>query len=282
MIFCNNLDLAKQAGMACPQCLFEPKKSVSNHPSHLVWSDCRRFKLKSLAKDEAISSHKKIFYLRSGALRLEAARRYGRRSILAFQFPGEVLKGDIVTDLSNIKLTAIEPSIVAYLEVDDLEFLTASNPLVSMRNNALFNESMECMRLHVIELTLKSPEEKFVSMLLRMALRLGTSYSDGVIISLPLSRVDFADYLGIETETVSRVISKLRSTGYLKTNGRHEFVIRDLLKFSKLTPLGEMLFERAQRRYQSNVHPTDKLTTNPAPSAKTGCPVFDMSFNSSE
>ena len=49
------------------------------------------------------------------------------------------------------------------------------------------------------------------------------------VMSLPMSRLDIADYLGLTLETVSRVVSRLQTAGVLGFigNTRREIVLLD-------------------------------------------------------
>jgi CRP/FNR family nitrogen fixation transcriptional regulator len=54
----------------------------------------------------------------------------------------------------------------------------------------------------------------------------------GIIVELPMSRADIADYLGLTIETVSRLISKLRAQRIITLRKAQEIVLlrRDLLE----------------------------------------------------
>ncbi len=52
---------------------------------------------------------------------------------------------------------------------------------------------------------------------------------DGEILMLPMRRRDFADYLGLSVETVSRMLTKLKDAGLIAVSKDHgKFVIRDV------------------------------------------------------
>ena len=112
-------------------------------------------------------------------------------------------------------------------------------------------------------------------MLLRLAFRMGHPLDNGTQVYLSMSRLDLADYLGMEKETISRTISKLRSSGSLQTNGRNKFIINNVTQFSKLTPLGDMYLEMAHKKKLKSENAVDGWNTNPISQLHLGCPVFD-------
>jgi CRP/FNR family transcriptional regulator len=53
-------------------------------------------------------------------------------------------------------------------------------------------------------------------------------------ITLPMTRADIGDYLGLAIETVSRTMTKLRADKLIETPGSHDVVLRDLTKLERL------------------------------------------------
>jgi CRP/FNR family nitrogen fixation transcriptional regulator len=78
---------------------------------------------------------------------------------------------------------------------------------------------------HMLLLGRKSSMERVAAFLLEMDERLAAA---GVL-SLPMSRRDIADYLGVRLETVSRAVSQLHREGILGFigNTQREIAIRD-------------------------------------------------------
>jgi CRP/FNR family transcriptional regulator len=61
-----------------------------------------------------------------------------------------------------------------------------------------------------------APVEKLASFLLALSARAAEHKLSANPLSLPMSRTDIADYLGLTIETVSRSFTKLRNTGMIR------------------------------------------------------------------
>ena len=55
--------------------------------------------------------------------------------------------------------------------------------------------------------------------------------------TLPMSREDIADYLGLNTETVSRILSRIKKTGLIKFLSPTEYVIPDFAALEGRLPV---------------------------------------------
>jgi CRP/FNR family transcriptional regulator len=58
--------------------------------------------------------------------------------------------------------------------------------------------------------------------------------SDGGHVSLPMTRSDIADHLGLTTETVSRIFGQLKSQRVIQLMGASEVVVKDIEALEEL------------------------------------------------
>ena len=73
----------------------------------------------------------------------------------------------------------------------------------------------------------QSAKERVTSFLLLLHANKGLCANE--ILDLPLGREDFADYLGLTVETVSRVLTTLREVGSIKfLRNPRQIMIRDI------------------------------------------------------
>ena len=57
------------------------------------------------------------------------------------------------------------------------------------------------------------------------------------VVSLPMSREDIADYLGLNTETVSRVFTRIRKSGLIRFLSATEYLIPNMGAVAERLPV---------------------------------------------
>jgi CRP/FNR family transcriptional regulator len=81
---------------------------------------------------------------------------------------------------------------------------------------------------HILLLGRKSAQEKVASFLLSLSDRAIKRKGMASPISMPMSREDIADYLGLATETVSRTITIMKRDGFIRLLQGGKIEISDL------------------------------------------------------
>ncbi|MEN3975050.1 helix-turn-helix domain-containing protein [Emcibacter sp. SYSU 3D8] len=167
-----------------------------------------------------------IFNLTQGAIRLVKLLPNGRRQVVGFVFPGDMLglssHGAYTCSAEAIGKVGVcrfpRGKLLALLD----EFPNLKTRLLDIAADEL-SEAQEQMLL----LGRKSPAEKLASFLWRLhrdGSRCGGSEDR---IDLAMSRSDIADYLGLTIETVSRTFTKLRNDGVISLDGAAHVVIEN-------------------------------------------------------
>jgi CRP-like cAMP-binding protein len=123
------------------------------------------------------------------------------------------------------------------------ELLAKDQSLGSFYHEAV-NRQMARRAIHVAAVGRFDCQQKVATFLLELALRTGTpSPGGGLVFDMPLSRTDVADYLGLNADTLSRTMSRLRSSGVLNHTERNRAVLRDLRALAALSPASRALFD---------------------------------------
>ncbi|MEH6739175.1 MAG: helix-turn-helix domain-containing protein [Sulfitobacter sp.] len=164
-----------------------------------------------------------LYQVTSGVVRLTRLLSDGRRQVIAFGYPGDIIgfpaSGNHHTDCEALTDTYLQPYRRSILEGG------ASDPkLYSALLHAALNE-ISAMQDHFMMLGRKSANEKLSSFLCVLAARVGTDLGGSRSVNLPMSRSDIADFLGLTTETVSRTFTQLRNSKVITIENIHTVII---------------------------------------------------------
>lgn len=150
----------------------------------------------------------RIFEVASGVLRLTRVMEDGRRQVIAFGYPGDTVgfpsDGHYHTDCDPLV-----PSTLVVHRRDHLESAKGDPALHQRLLQAALRE-ISGMQDHFMMLGRKSSVEKLASFLRVLTDRVGEPLGDYDQVTLPMTRADIADFLGLTTETVSRTFTQLR------------------------------------------------------------------------
>jgi len=162
-----------------------------------------------------------IFDVVEGVLRVYRILPDGRRAIMGFIYPGDVLG---VSFQSRYLFTAEAVTDVKVRRFARSRFFALVNDSSELRPQlfAILCDEMSAAQDQMLLLGRKSAEERVVSFLLAVHRKNGI----GNEIELPMSRLDMADYLGLTIETVSRMMTALTRRGLIASAGRHSIALR--------------------------------------------------------
>jgi CRP/FNR family transcriptional regulator len=150
----------------------------------------------------------------SGQLKICRSLPDGRTQILRVLRPGDFFVGGRIT--AGVAITALTPSSLCVMPRAVLDALARTHPaLRSALVDELENEIADAQD-HLVALGRMSALERMIDFLLHEhahALKAGECARP---ITVHLSRAEIADYLGLTTETVSRVFTRLRSAGLIR------------------------------------------------------------------
>jgi CRP/FNR family transcriptional regulator, anaerobic regulatory protein len=167
-----------------------------------------------------------VYALRSGALKTYLLNPDGADQIIGFHLPSELIGLDALgVERYSSYSVALETSMICAIPVQQLEELAGHIP--GLRSQLLHTLSREIHERHEYHShTRESAEQRLAAFLLNLSARYskrGLSASNFV---LPMSRSDIGNYLGMTTETVSRLFSRFRDLGLIASSG-HEVHLLD-------------------------------------------------------
>ncbi|MEK9285224.1 MULTISPECIES: helix-turn-helix domain-containing protein [unclassified Bradyrhizobium] len=150
-----------------------------------------------------------------GVMRLYKLLPDGRRQIVGFALPGDFL-GMNVSGRHNFSADAIGAVTVCQFAKAPLGRFIEDRPHLLRRINELAVRELSQARDHMVLLGRRSADEKVASFFLGWRERLIELKGSIDSVSLPMSRQDIADYLGLTIETVSRTFTKLERLGVIE------------------------------------------------------------------
>lgn len=173
----------------------------------------------------------------SGVVKLSKLTEDGRRQIVGLQFAPDFL-GRPFANHSDCEVEAATEVKLCSFPRSTLEALIKSSP--ELEHQLYQQASRELAEAHELMLTLgrKTAAEKIAGFLYFVATRIdpeNTHASLPVLIDLPMSRTDIADFLGLTIETVSRQVSKLRAAGVISIVNNRTIEIHDLKKLEQFS-----------------------------------------------
>ena len=164
---------------------------------------------------------KDIYRVECGLVRLYKLLNDGRRQIIAFRYPGDVVGSEArgKRDFSAVAVTDVT--------------LRSLSRKVAKRNELAFNreviglltQELASMCAQVAVLNRRSAIERLSAFILDVHRR--QNIRPGMTLRFDMGRADIADFLGLTIETVSRNFSKLRQLRIVDLPDIHSLVIRD-------------------------------------------------------
>jgi CRP-like cAMP-binding protein len=167
----------------------------------------------------------------------------GRRQVLAFRFPGDVANFNGADDprpqtvaLTDVALCRVDGKTLADF---GLAYPAAAEKLASLAGG-------EASRLadHMMVLGRLTAAERVAAFLLECLMRGGRTTADGLAVTLPMTRDDIADYLGINVETVSRQFSRLKAAKVIRLPKPGQVVVPSLTVLQARVPFTPGAWDR--------------------------------------
>ncbi|SFQ19310.1 CRP/FNR family transcriptional regulator, nitrogen fixation regulation protein [Bradyrhizobium sp. Ghvi] len=165
-----------------------------------------------------------VYQVMKGAARTHKLLSDGRRQIGAFHLPGDIF-GFENGGVHRFSAEAVTQSTVRLIKRHTLDAIAQTDAVVWRTLLSITTIKLQHAENHMLLLGRKTALERVAAFLHEMDVRLMAVD----VMSLPMSRRDIADYLGLTIETVSRAVSQLHSDGVLDFigNTQREIMILD-------------------------------------------------------
>ena len=160
--------------------------------------------------------------------------RDGRRQILSIERSGDTVCGAMATEESEQKLEALTGCRICELDLSPIAAQLLKNASFLAMTARLMHERLEKSMAHAAVLGRLDSQERITYFLAEMAFQQGSS---GTLVTLPMSREDIADYLGLNTDSVSRVLSRIRKSGLFRFLSPTEYTMPDIGAVARRLPV---------------------------------------------
>lgn len=169
-----------------------------------------------------------------GVLKLSTNTEDGREQIVGVVYPSDFI-GRPFGGTTGHGVTALTDARVCVFSRRDFDAFAREHPALEHKLLERTLGELDRTRRWMLLLGRKSAAEKMASFLVEMTERLGGSgcriafdNPNQRILTLPFSRQQIADVLGLTIETVSRQFTRLRNEGVIDIPSRREVTILDL------------------------------------------------------
>jgi CRP/FNR family transcriptional regulator len=184
-----------------------------------------------------------VFFVRSGLIAAESASLGSARSIVELFYPGDIISPGLVATMSGVTYSAMTTSEIVRVSFTSLLRDSASDPVLSCYAFRQLTKQRARMQLHISMLAGLTSEQRVAGLLLQAAYRLGApSGGESISFEMPLSRNEVAEYLALNADTLSRIMSRLVRENVLQRSGRTRMTVRDVGALVAHCPLSETVF----------------------------------------
>ena len=217
---------------------FAPVAIPTDLGAHGATVNTRRGETIALAFD----GNEAVFVVRSGTLMLTVTLPHGLRQVVSLFYPGDLFRSAFAPSDAGATLSVVRPGEVLRIRWSAFSELASSDPETTDYMSSAIARQNASQAIHMAAVGRFDCQQRMATLLLELALRTGSPSScGGLIFDVPLSRRDMADYLGLNADTLSRTMSRLRSSGLLSHPERHRALVPDIADLAKLTPAARSL-----------------------------------------
>lgn len=157
------------------------------------------------------------YRLVSGSARKYFVRADGRRQLVDIYLPGDLFGFTTRVQHKFAVQAVADGTLVAFYPRQRVEALADEDPATAREIRAQGFEALVRLEDQMLVISTMTSQEKVLEFLVYFHDRLSTDENDGL--TLPVSRYDIADMLGISPETVCRAFTDLQERGVISLQG---------------------------------------------------------------
>ncbi len=155
-----------------------------------------------------------LFRVESGAVCLYKVMPDGRRQVLSFAYPGDLIGFGAQAEYP-FNAQATKPTQLRSLSWSTVQNTARQDAALGLKLYEAISNELAAAHDLLLTTGQRSAVERVAAFLLAMSRRGVRNGQDGTVIDLPMTRADIGDFLGLTIETVSRTFTKLRQQGII-------------------------------------------------------------------
>ena len=150
-----------------------------------------------------------LFRVESGAVCLYKVMPDGRRQVVGFAYPGDLV-GFGLREEYPFNAQATKPTRLRALSWNAVQHIARNDAMLGLKLYEAISNELAAAHDLLLTTGQRSAVERVAAFLLAMSRRAERNGQDASVIDLPMTRADIGDFLGLTIETVSRTFTKLR------------------------------------------------------------------------
>ncbi|MDM5189131.1 Crp/Fnr family transcriptional regulator [Bacillus sp. DX4.1] len=175
-----------------------------------------------------------LFIINKGQVKLSKLTIQGKEQILHILTSGECfceLNIFNCDEKSNFSAYAMEDTKICMLTKDNMDHIMERNPGIALKLLKTVTKRLAHTENLAQNLATNNPEVRIAYIILEFCEKYGEDTDKGILINLPLTREEIANYIGVTRETISRKFSKFEDLGLITLIGNKRLIVKNKLAF---------------------------------------------------
>jgi CRP-like cAMP-binding protein len=189
-----------------------------------------------------------IFALQTGVVSARVAMTSSAAGLITLYFAGDVISvGSIPCFSERLLVAATQADVLRFKSKPLLRLLTSDIELLAAFDRQRDRQLARAAVHATILATLDGPQ-RLAAFLIEMALEIGTPVGSTIAIDLPLSRTEIAQYLALNADTLSRLVSRFKADGLVTQKSRHQVALKNWRAIADMCPVTPALVALERNR----------------------------------
>lgn len=189
-----------------------------------------------------------IFAIQSGVVSARMAMANSAAGLISLYFPGDVITvGSIPCFNERVLVSATVAEVLRFKSKPFLRLL-ASDPELLTTYDRQRDRQLARASLHATILATLDGPQRLAAFLIEMTLEIGIPAGTAIAIDLPLSRTEIAQYLALNADTLSRLVSRFKADGLITQKSRHQVSLRNWRAIADMCPVTPALVALERNR----------------------------------